>query len=227
MDGLRARLNRLQVREYRAANRSKEKALLQEEISALEQRYKWLLFPSLPAGFERPTFDRGIIRIKVALTVPRFVEWGDDYRQGLPPSCRLSLELTRPPGRGRVLDLLDSPAWPMVSELRLRRRNAPWTAREVERLAADPRVRALEGLDLFDGGLTDADLAVLAGSPHFGRLDDLGLLGNSVGDVGLAAFAEAAGMPRLRYLGVDRKPGQAVLQRLRRQRPLVEVYWRV
>jgi uncharacterized protein (TIGR02996 family) len=227
VDGLRAKLIRLQVREYLAANRSQEKAKLQEEISALEQRYKWLLFPSLPAGFERPTFDRGIIRINVALTAPRFVEWGEDYRRGLPPSCRISLELTRRPGRGRVLDLLDSPAWPLVSELRLWRRSPRWTASEVQRLAADLRVRGLEGLDLYDSGLTDADLAVLAGSPQFRRLRDMCLFGNSIGDAGLAAFSDAGGMPRLRYLGVERKPGQAVLQRLRRQRPLVEVYWRV
>jgi hypothetical protein len=167
--------------------------------------------------------------VKVNATCPRFVEWGEDYRRGLPPNCRLHLDLSQAPARGKFLSLLDSAAWPLVSELRSSK-NYRWAPAEVERLAGDVRVRGLEEM-LLSGtdGVGDQEIGVLGDSPHFARLRSLIVWGSSVGPEGWLVFARGGGMPRLELLRLNRPTGvkqstaSAAMREFRQRRPGVEL----
>lgn len=224
-DAIRAQLLRLQVREQPHEFGSPEWGALHKETSRFELRYAWLMSPALPPGFTFQGHDRGLILVRVSSTAPRFVEWGEDYHGGLPPYCRLTLDLSRPPARGKFLKLLDSAAFPLVSVLTLR--NYAWQPQEVTRLAADPRVRYLAEIQLYGGsGLGNAELAVLANSPHFSRLSELTLYGDPIDDAGLVALATGTGMPRLEMIRLAGPPNtHQWAQAFTKHRPKLKFSW--
>lgn len=200
-DGIRAKVIRLHVQEDRDRWGDPDQVQLRDQIEALWKRYGWMMLPSLPPGFSRPLLHGPFIYLRVTSTAPRFVDWGEDYRGGLPPYCRLQLDVNKPPARGKLCALLEGAAWPMVSGVSVIKYT--WTSAEVGRFAADERIRGLEELGLYRShGVGDAELEVLANSPHLSRLHGLTLYGDAIGAQGLTALARAKGMPKLRSLAI-------------------------
>jgi uncharacterized protein (TIGR02996 family) len=225
-DGIRAKLIRLNLQEHRAKPGGPEWDALYAEINKLERRYSWLMVPVLPPGFNfHSRVIGGLVEVTASTAAPRFIDWGEDYRRGLPPWCRLLVDLHRPPARGKLLALLDSAAWPLVSELEVREYR--WSAAEVNRLAGDPRAGNLAAWVLVGGsGIGDIELGALAGSPHFRRLRTLVLYGDRISSDGLINLARAAGMPKLRTLSITKKPADDAWRGvLRERRPNLEVQW--
>jgi uncharacterized protein (TIGR02996 family) len=200
-DGIRAQLLRLQLKESQLKEDTPERHAHWVWINNLRERYEWLMVPSLPRGFTNPSIDRGIIHVRVKLNGALFVERGEDYLRGLPPYCRLNLEAWGVKGKGRLMALLGSAAWPRVGNLTVQ----DFRLSEAERraFATDARLRGLTELCMRQGNLDDDAVALLADSPHLSRLEELILFDNPIGDAGLRALAQGAGLPRLRSLRLD------------------------
>jgi uncharacterized protein (TIGR02996 family) len=200
-DAMRARLIRLMVEWRQMPDGSAERQQADERVKEFEKRYLWMMMPSLPPKFRYPSFDRGIVTVSAEMSFGPFLEHAEDYVRVLPPYCRYYLHLTHPPPRGKLLALLDSPAWPRVCGLRVR--NYTMTPVECQSFFSGPGLRGLDTLrlDLVEG-TGDEALIRLAASPFTKRLEELWLYCGGITDAGLNALA--GGVPRLTELRLSR-----------------------
>ncbi|MGL6074694.1 MAG: TIGR02996 domain-containing protein [Fimbriiglobus sp.] len=206
VEGIRARLIRLEIEALPMQFGSEERRQVQREITQLKERYNWLLKPNMPPGFDARTEETCLMVFRANLTVTRFVEWGTDYLRGMPPYCRIDLTLSRKPAAGTMLRLLDSVAWSRVVGLS-DNSDYRWSLEEMQRLADDPRLNSLQELMLWGRAnqrVTSAHFPILLRSPNTRRLEQLYWYCSSVEQGAIEILKQPQYCPRLRTLNLVR-----------------------
>ena len=152
------------------------------------------------------------------------MEWGEDYRRGLLPYCRLHLTLSRPPGKGTLLSLPRQCG--LASRLAIASQRVPLDHRRGEAVRGGLTGLPLEELCFWAGaGIGDVEVTMLAASPHFHRLRELVLYGDPIGEVGSPPSPEKPGCRSWGCASADQHLAATCLKAVRKARPRLKVFW--
>jgi uncharacterized protein (TIGR02996 family) len=206
VEGIRARLIRLEIEAVPLDYHSEERRKIQKEMSRLKERYNWLLKPNMPPGFDPRTEETCLMIFRVNLTVTRFVEWGTDYLRGMPPYCLFDLTLSRRPAVGTMKNIFESVAWPRVVSL-TDSSDYTWTLEEMESFVQDARLNRLKEIYFWGRGqnrMLPEMFDVLVRSPQFTRLESLTWYSTYLRRENLQVAENPRHCPRLKELRVTR-----------------------
>ncbi len=81
-------------------------------------------------------------------------------------------------------------------------------------LAAVPQLTNVVALDLYEQGITDADVAALAASPYVSNLHTLNLGRNRLSDAGIEVLVASTQLTRLERVNLELNPGADPVDRL-------------
>jgi uncharacterized protein (TIGR02996 family) len=227
IDGIRARIIRLEAEQEKYTTQEPEHGEIQKEIDPILDRYGWLLKPNVPPGFSSRTNTHCIMVFRADVTVPRFLDWGTDYLRGLPPYCRIDLNLSRRPATGSMLKLLDSPAWPRVLAWS-DRGDYEWTQKEFAAFITDERMNRLQELFFvpqhFDRMLGPESFTELVETPHLRRLQELSYYLGQVDQEHLQQLHDPKVLPTLKSLRfIKGKTPDRIIKELQAARPGVRI----